>query len=295
MLRIGFSPADVDVVVGFCVAHGSPYDGALVRRLMLELTSDPSGVLLVVDERGPALAAVVVDRISNGAGAANLELLGVRGPVAGEVFERCVVAPAVAFARAGERRALQVALAPLAGGIAGAEAVLRAAGFAHAYDSFSMTRAADAPEPPEPPLLAAGWRWQPLDATRALQAHVALAEMFRDAPATDLPPLAEFRRAVASGTTSWWMLLDCDRIAGLLQIVAHGRSGELRVLGRAPAYRGAGLGPRLVAEGLRLLRAAGAGDVSLMVEALNEDALALYRRFDFQVVERVPTYALALG
>jgi ribosomal protein S18 acetylase RimI-like enzyme len=90
------------------------------------------------------------------------------------------------------------------------------------------------------------------------------------------------------------MLLDGDRIAGLLQIVAHGRSGELRVLGRAPAYRGAGLGPRLVAEGLRLLRAAGVGDVSLMVEALNEDALALYRRFDFLVVERVPTFALAL-
>ena len=281
--------------MGFCVAHGSPYDATLLRRLMLELTSDPAaGVLLVEDDRGTALAAVVVDRTSNGAGAANLELLGVRAPVAADVFARCVVAPAVAFARAGEQRVLQVALAPLAAGIADVETVLRDAGFAHAYDCFSMSRAADAPEPAESPLLAAGWRWQPLDATRALQAHVALAEIFRDAPGTSLPPLAEFRRAVASGTASWWLLLDGERIAGLLQVVAHGRSGELRVLGRAPAYRGAGLGPRLVAEGLRLLRAAGAGDVTLVVEAINEDALALYRRFAFEVVERVPTFTLAL-
>ena len=66
------------------------------------------------------------------------------------------------------------------------------------------------------------------------------------------------------------------------------------MLGRVPAYRGRGLGPRLVAEGLRVLREAGAGDVNLSVEVSNEQALALYRRFGFEVLTRTPVFALTL-
>ena len=172
--------------------------------------------------------------------------------------------------------------------------MLGAAGFAHAYDSFSMSRAADAPEPPEPPLLAAGWSWETLDAARAPQAHARWWRYFATRPRPSTPPLAEFRQSLASGANVWRVLLDGQRIAGLVRVAAHGRHGELRVVGRAPAYKGAGIGPRLISEALRLLRAAGAGGVSLEVEARNEDALALYRRFDFQVVERVPTFARAL-
>ena len=64
-------------------------------------------------------------------------------------------------------------------------------------------------------------------------------------------------------------------------------------MGRLPAYRGRGLGPRLVAEGLRLLARAGAGDVELQVEADNERALDLYRRFGFDVVARTPVFGIA--
>ena len=80
----------------------------------------------------------------------------------------------------------------------------------------------------------------------------------------------------------------------IVPIVPHGATGELRIVGRLPAYRGRGLGPRLVAEGLRLLAEAGAGDVDLQVEADNERALDLYRRFGFEVVARTPVFALAL-
>jgi ribosomal protein S18 acetylase RimI-like enzyme len=285
-----FSPAAVDAVVAFCVANG-PYDAPLLRRLMLGLTSAPAGVLVVDDRGTPVVVAVVVDRTTNGADAANLELLGVRGPVASEVFARCVVEPALAFARGGERRALQVPLGPIAAGITDAAGVLRAAGFAHAYDSFSMARPADAPEPPEPPLLAAGWSWQTLDAARAPQAHEALVEIFRDAASTSMPPLAEFRQSLVPGGKVWRVLLDGQRIAGLVQVINRGDHGEIRVVGRTPAYRGAGIGPRLISEALRVLRGAGARGVSLEVEARNEDALALYRRFGFAVVTRAATFA----
>ena len=288
-----FSPAAVDAIVAFCVANG-PYDAPLLRRLMLGLTSAPAGVLVIEDLGVPVLVAAIVDRTTNGADAANLELLGVRAPITSDVFGRCVVEPALAFARGGERRALQVPLGPIAAGIADAEDVLRAAGFAHAYDSFTMSRAPDAPEPPEPPLLPAGWRWETLDADRAPQAQRALVEIFREAASTSVPPLAEFRQSLLTGGIVWRVLLDGQRIAGLVQVNSRRDGGELRVVGRTPAYRGMGIGPRLISEALRVLRAAGARGAALEVEARNEDALALYRRFHFEVVTRVPTFARSL-
>jgi ribosomal protein S18 acetylase RimI-like enzyme len=50
-----------------------------------------------------------------------------------------------------------------------------------------------------------------------------------------------------------------------------------------------------VAEGLQLLREGGAVDVDLSVEAKNERALDLYRRFGFEVTTRAAVFALTLG
>ena len=296
--RVPFAPGDVDAIVAFCVAHGALYDAGLLRFLLLELTSDPAGVIVVGDDGGPALVATVVDRARNGADAASLETLGVRAPIAAAAFTRLVIEPAVAFARAGARSALHVALPPALRPAEGAEDALRDAGFAHAYDSFAMRRPASAPTPASPEALPAGWSWAALGASRVEEAHAALLEIFRDAPSTNTPPLEEFREAVVSGAARWHVLLDGGRLAGLVRIVLHGAGagirGEIRVLGRVPRYRGRALGPRLMAEGLRLLRADGAGAVELSVEAANERALELYRRFGFEVVARTPVFALAL-
>jgi ribosomal protein S18 acetylase RimI-like enzyme len=296
--RMPFAPGDADAVVAFCAAHGGLYDAALTRFLVLELTSDPAGVIVIGDDDGPALVATVVDRARNGADAASLETLGVRAPIPAAPFARLVIEPAVGFARAGERRALHVALSPALIPADRAEQALREAGFAHAYDTFAMRRAGSAPAPAPPEALPAGWSWAALDGSRVDEAHAALTVIFRDAPSTNLRPLEEFRAAVASGASRWYVLRDGDRLAGLVQIALHSGSGairgEVRTIGRLPGYRGRGVGPHLVAEGLRLLRAGGAGDVDLSVEVDNERALDLYRRFAFAVVARTPVFALAL-
>jgi len=291
--RKPFAPADVDAVVAFCAAHGRIRDVSLLRSLLLDLTSDPTGVIVLEDGGDVALVAAAVDRVSNGADAANLETLGVRVAPAAATFMQLVVEPALAFARAGERRALQVALPPSLTAAGGFDEVLRAAGFGHAYDSFEMLRPASAPPPGSPEALPPGWSWVDLDAARADAAHAALLEIFRGAPSTSAKPLADFRQAVATGAI-WRALLDGDRIAGLVRIASDGARGQVRVLGRVPAYRGQGIGPRLLAEALRLLGTRGVGDVNLDVEAANERALDLYRRFAFEVVERTPVFARAL-
>jgi ribosomal protein S18 acetylase RimI-like enzyme len=291
--RLPFAPGDADAVVAFCKAHGGIHD----VRMLLDLTSDPAGVFVIGDDTGPTLAATAVDRIHNAADAANLELLAVRAPIATPAFMRLVIEPAVAFVRAGERRALNVLLSPSSMPVEGAEDLeyaLRARGFSHAYDTFEMRRPGALPPPEAPGPLPAGWSWEALDGGRVDAAHAALAEMFRDALGTSAMSLADFRQAVVSGVAVWRVLLDGERIAGLVRTALHGARGELRVLGRAPAYRGRGIGPRLVAEGLRVLRAGGAGDVDLTVETDNQRALELYRAFGFEVGSRTPVFVLTL-
>jgi ribosomal protein S18 acetylase RimI-like enzyme len=292
--RVPFAAADADGLVAFCVANGSPFDGAIARRLMLELTTGPEGVFVLAGDAGPALVAALFDRGENAAGAAMLEILGVGQAVPGEAFRELVIEPAIAFARAGVRRAVHVPLPHACARIDGAEAILRDAGFAPAYDSLTMRRPATAPPPPPAGPLPDGWRWEALAGARVDAAHAALHEAFRDSPSFTLSPLPLFRPSVASGASRWRALLDGEELAGLVQVSAPPASHELRTVARRPAWRGRGLGPRLVAEGLRLLRDDGARDVELSVDAPNERAWALYHRFGFEIAARAPVFALAL-
>jgi ribosomal protein S18 acetylase RimI-like enzyme len=296
--RIPFAADDADEVIAFCVAQDSAYDAPLLRRLLLDLTSDARGVIVVRDAAGIALVATVVDRARNGADAASLETLGVRAPLEAPDLARLVIEPAIAFSRAGERRALHVPLPPALMPADGAEQVLRDAGFAHAYDTYEMRRPPSAPDAASLDVLPDGWCWAALDESRVEAAHAALAEMFHGAPSFSLGPLDGFRRAVASGATTWRVLLDGQRIAGLLHVARHETPGgqpfgEVRTIGRAPAYRGRGLGPRLLREALNLLGGDGR-EIRLTVEAKNVDALALYRRFGFEPASQTPVFALTL-
>nr|BAL58912.1 ribosomal-protein-alanine N-acetyltransferase [Candidatus Acetothermum autotrophicum] len=57
-----------------------------------------------------------------------------------------------------------------------------------------------------------------------------------------------------------------------------------------PAYRGRGLGKRLVEYALEYCRRLGAEQVELEVRTSNEPAIALYRKYGFVIRERVPYY-----
>jgi len=142
--------------------------------------------------------------------------------------------------------------------------------------------------------LPPAWRWAPLDDALVSSVHEALVEIFLGAPSTTIPPLAEFRRGAFASQPGWHVLLDGEALAGVVRLSAEGSSGEVRILGRRPAYRGRGLGALLLDHGLRVLAGVGAGEITLEVAATNERALALYRGFDFDVVERSPTFGMAL-
>ena len=68
-------------------------------------------------------------------------------------------------------------------------------------------------------------------------------------------------------------------------------TGEVYVIGVDPAAGVRGLGTPLLGVGLRHLRAVGASDVDLYVEADNDRALALYHRYGFSLVSADVMYA----
>jgi ribosomal protein S18 acetylase RimI-like enzyme len=285
-------PLDLEEALAFAARHPVGHlDEPTRRRLLTQLTSAPAGTIVVGDERGALrLVATVVDVIDDPTAAAELVILGAAPGLPGAVLAGEVLAPARAFARAVGRRALHVARPDI---VPGVDEILARARLSLHHEVVTMRRAhatLDGADPAPPP----GWRWVPLDDALVAPAHAALVEMFRGAPGATLPPLDAFRRGAFSSPPGWHALLDGEAVAGLVRVSAADGGGEVRILGRAPAYRGRGLGPLLLDRGLRLLAAAGARAVTLEVAATNDRALALYRAFDFAVVERTQVFATLL-
>jgi mycothiol synthase len=205
-----------------------------------------------------------------------------------------MVAPALAFVRGGSSRALHVSLYPWLVESEAAEPVLRGHGFLPVCQLLVMRRTSEEVIPPLP-ALESGWRWTTLEDSRVEEAHGVIAAAFGEASSFSLSPLADFRRTVAADPSLWQVLLDGERIAGLVRVVGlEPGAGRVGMVARHPAHRGRGLGPHLIARGLRVLAERSAREVTLDVEAANERALALYRSFGFQVVSRTPVLGIEL-
>jgi ribosomal protein S18 acetylase RimI-like enzyme len=282
--RIVFSSDRLDEVLTFCArAPVGHFDAALRRRLLMQLTSDPTGTIVLADQEGLSVVATVIDVIADPRAAAELVVLGARGPVAAAAFVKGVLDPASRFAGGVGRAALILARPAF---VAGIDGQLERSGFVFAYESCRMRLCGGVRldalviQPPD------GWRFVAMDDALVRPSHAVLIEIFRGMASATLPPFEEFRVAALTAIPGWRVLLDGGTVAGLVRLSIDGAEGEVRVLGRRPAYRGRGIGRVLLDHGLRVLASFDVNTVHLEVEARNDRALDLYRSFDFEVVER---------
>lgn len=89
------------------------------------------------------------------------------------------------------------------------------------------------------------------------------------------------------------LAMDGDRIAGMLAICIepvdkwyfHGNAGRIRFMGVLPSCRGQHIGTRLIEAGLDAARERGLGAVVFATAAVNDKAIAMYRRAGCRYVD----------
>lgn len=163
--------------------------------------------------------------------------------------------------------------------------------------SFLARGLSDLPEEPEEPAL----RWEEYDPGRnAARFARTLEETYRGS--IDCPLINGLRsgaEALASHrlsgefTPCWWRLYQHGgQDAGILLLGDHPDQDavELVYVGVSPSARGAGLGGRLVREGLRLARERGRSALFLAVDERNSFAVRVYEGLDFVQLARRELY-----
>ncbi len=247
---------------------------SLPPRRMIERLAARDGVVELRWNGRTALVGVVVDGCDNVHDAAVFEVLGWDADVPLrpllEAAEPLVVE--VGAARACVSLALPVALS---------DAV--PAGWRAADASLVMERP---PGPWESPALPAGARWADLERSAIQEHYVAVRAAFATDPSTFVPDLPTFSGACL-GCEPPVRILHLDGAeAGFARTSYEGDIGYIASIGRLPAHRGRGLGPILLAEALRVLGRRPVSGYRLGVTAANAEAVSLYLRFGFTVVER---------
>lgn len=119
--------------------------------------------------------------------------------------------------------------------------------------------------------------------------HRAVAEergvAYQPTPTAEL--IAEYAEDVLSGKGRVVVIESDGKAAGCCVIGMVGREGYIDELAVMPAYRGQGLGARLMRWALDAFRDGGATELELMVVEGNDDAVRFYERFGFRTATRV--------
>lgn len=280
-----------DALIRFAEAHPVPTVPFEPRWGLSTLVLGPGSIIDAVDAEGRRVAvAAVVDATTNGRNAAILVPLCLLPGCDEAALATLLLDEAEAITAAGPRRSLEVGTEDV---FAGRADELLARGYREAYRMHVMRRPLDAAPPPVPPL-PEGLRWSaPTEATMRSQ-HEAVRRAMTPVPGASVPDFESFAARARAMAEHHGLILRGDAVAGFLRVQPPrepGGEGDVALIGRHPDHRGGGLGDILVAESLRRLHAAGAGIAVLEVAAVNDAALALYRRHGFAVTETIPVYA----
>jgi ribosomal protein S18 acetylase RimI-like enzyme len=279
-----------DALIGFIEAHPAPSTPFEPRWGLARLVRGPGSIIDAVDAEGHRVAiAAVVDACSNAAHSANLVLLCLHPDSDPDALAAFLLAEAEAITAAGPRGRLEVDAEDL---FLDRGAELEARGFREAYRMHVMRRPLDTEPPPVPPL-PEGLRWSPPTEETMRSQHEAVCRAMEPVPGASIPDFESFAARARAMPDQHGLILRGDTVVGFLRVhppKTAGGEGDVALIGRHPEHRGGGLGDILVAESLRRLHAGGAGSAALTVAAVNDAALALYRRHGFAVAETIPVY-----
>lgn len=176
---------------------------------------------------------------------------------------------------------------------------VRSRGFCPTESVFFMCRDLAEPIPagPTPPgINIRRWKMESLPEQEAFIA--AYNECFPEAPVR-LESWQYFMSAPgwAAGTTI--AAFDGQKLVGTVTVYfdevenpsSAGKAGNTEYIFVRPEWRGKGIARAMIAEGMRFLKENGYAEARLAVRATNDNALGLYRKLGYQVIQRTDFYS----
>jgi ribosomal protein S18 acetylase RimI-like enzyme len=264
--------------IAFSQAHAfrPKYSPAMVERFLTELSSGPQQIIDIRDENGRIALGVVIDKIQNPGGSANLEILGIRESAdMHTVLRRLAVEARLRVPTT--RTGFQMAVPPEY-----ADALLDV-GLKPYYETFEMQnlslRKREYLAPPQIELA----RDEDKD-----EIYNVLCETFAENLETSIPEEASWKSNFLQNANSRFYLWRESGIEGFA-LLKHGTeddAGEVALIGVRPRKRGQGLGRKLLDHCLFEAAQLGLTSCRLTVAAENPHALGLYLEAGFEVVER---------
>jgi len=284
--RAPFRRARADALIAFAGANPPSPLLTLPAARILGALAPPEGVFDLARDGRRVFVAAVVDRCANLYDAALLEVLGWDRAAPLDALLATVTPDALAIARAAGRARLSLSL-PL-----GAGGDLPAAGWAAEEGSYILERDRS---PWDSPPLPAGARWEDLDRRGVPEHYEVVRAAFADDPGMMLPDLPAFTAACLGAALPVRVLRGGGKELAFSRVtLEEGRVGYVASIGRAPEWRGRGLGAVALAEALRQLAPQPGGRFRLGVTATNTAAVALYLRAGFRVQETWQTWRRSL-
>lgn len=257
-----------------------PYPARLMRRFLTDFVSSQKMIFDISDNRGRLAVAVLLDKVSNLANDACLEILGCRkeaDPV--QVFLHFVQ---TASKHIPENRAgFQVGLPDK---FILSDRELMKSGLVHYYDTFKMLR----------PSLAGVGGESPPEISPAVKAdaedvYQILCESFAGNPETSIPERDPWISGFL-GTSGYDVYLwrKNGKTLGFAHLACDEGStdAEIRTIGVLAGSRKLGIGQELLEHCLREAHRKGYTTCNLTVAAENERALGLYLRCGFNTIEK---------
>lgn len=266
------------------------YPASLVRRFLTELISSNECVFDLYDDSGRVSAAVLLDKITNPANDACLEVLGIRSgasreQVMAELFQlACKMVPK-------HMAGFQCVVSADAGF---SSKFFTDQGFAHFYDATEMIRTNSSATVPITSRTEIVQAVQP----DCDELYRVLCESFAQSPDTSIPDYDTWKEKFLAGNNSHLFLWkENGKILGFASLIEDRdlMDMEFRTIGVLAGYRGKGIGRYLLEHGIRKATQLGFKTSHLTVAVKNQNALGLYQRAGFKSVENYICYRRDAG
>jgi ribosomal protein S18 acetylase RimI-like enzyme len=286
--RRPFDRNEIEDVIAFSRRHGlAPFHPpALVRRFLFDLVSNPDLVLDLFREGERVATAVLLDIPTNGANAANLEVVGLKA----DQGSREIFSLILAWAKKNLPENRSSVDGSYHVSFPFDVSVFFENGFSESYSIYEMAT--------RKPVLskksvARGFTLEPLSQSDFSEYHSVVLRAFAQNEDANIPPLHEMTPYLLKAKVSPGVVKHDGKIVGFYSVKIddeNPRSGEINTVGVLPEYRQLGLGRILLERAIERLAETGVDEFNLSVSAVNEKALTLYQQTGFEIRDKFTNF-----